>query len=154
MQEHAELGVHGDPVVAAVGDVETPLPREGDALRIVELAVALAATREHALGAALRIDDREQVVARVGDRDALAPEPGDAAQLLRVECAVAPGELDRSGVVGGYAPQHAAVAIGDERRSVRREREPAQLGEHAALRGLPAAEKLDLGLLCRCREAQ
>src|SRR5262249_33616536 len=112
LQEHAVLGEHGDAVVALVGDVEAALRREGDALGIVELAVALAARGEDALRLALAVDDREQVVAGVDDGESAgARHEDDAAQLLRLESPVLARELDAADAVAGDAPEHAALAL-------------------------------------------
>ena len=149
-QEYAVLGEDDDAVVAFVGDVQPPLRRGGDALRIVELAVALAARGEHALGLALRIDDREQVVARIDDGEAIGAEPGDAAGLLRLEGEILAGEVDGARGVAGDAPHLASIALQPEHRAVGGHRQPAQVRERHLLAGLPGAEELDFGLL-RCR---
>ena len=147
LQEHAVLGENGDAVVAFVGDVDPPLRGGGNALGIVELTVALAARREHALGLALRVDDGEQVVAGIGDGEAVGAEPGDAAGLLRLESEVLADEVDGGRGFAGDAPHLAAVALQPEHRAVGRHGEAAQVGERHLLAGLPGSEELDFRLL-------
>ncbi len=149
MQEDAELGIDADPVVALVRDVQPPVDRESEALRVVELTGATAARREHALGLALGIDDRQQVVARVRHGDAAGPEPGHAAEFLGLEWQVLRSrDRCRARGVAGNAPERAALAVGDDHAAVRREREAAEILERAALLGLPGAQELNFGLLC------
>jgi hypothetical protein len=105
-------------VIAFVSDIEAALQRSGDALRIVELAVALAARGEHALRLALGIDDGEQVVAGIDDSEAVGTEPGDATQLLRFKGELLADEIDRARLVAGNAPQLAAIALDPEHGAV------------------------------------
>jgi hypothetical protein len=154
VQEDAGLREDGDAVITLVGDIEPPLRGEGEAFGVVELAVALAAGGEHALGAALRIERGEKIVARVRYGDAPAAERGDAAGFLRLERLVLAGELDRAGVLAFDAPERAALALDDEKRAVGGERHAAWLGKRVAICGLPAAQELDLGLLCGSRGAE
>ena len=147
LQEHAVLGEDRDAVIALVGDVNAPLRRGGDSLRIVELAVAFAAAREHALGLALRIDDGEEVVAGVDHGEAVGAKPGDAAGLLRLEGEVLAGEIDGARGVAGDAPHLAALALDPEDAAVGRHGQAAQVGERRLLGRLPGAQELDFGLL-------
>src|SRR6185312_10017989 len=96
---------------------------DGNAFGIVELAVVLARSGEHPLGAPLVVDDGEEVVARVGDEEAPVAQPGDAADLLGVERPLLAGELDRRRrLLAGDAPQGAAIALDKVDRAVGRER--------------------------------